>query len=230
MGEVWLGQRDDGLFDQSVAIKLIQPHLQVRAGEAFDGDYDIVHAQDCISANAVPRCVRTIHHLDTFTTPELAAWHDRAIVTPLARICVSAAVAREAEQRGGVARSEADAAVARAAPEGARGIGAVDRVAAAEEHRVRHRRIVILVRAPHRGHQSDPEASVRRDVAAPRRGDRPVIGRGPVDEHAHALARLVDLRDDAGRRGCGERAGREPAEEGGSGELESGHVEPPGLT
>src|ERR1041384_2926005 len=24
--------------------------------------YDVVHAQDCISANAVDRCVRTVHH------------------------------------------------------------------------------------------------------------------------------------------------------------------------
>lgn len=62
------------------------------------GHYDVVHAQDCISANAVMAsgpCVRTIHHLDTFTTPELAACHERAVVEPVARICVSAAVAAE---------------------------------------------------------------------------------------------------------------------------------------
>nr|MDT0656818.1 MSMEG_0565 family glycosyltransferase [Micromonospora sp. DSM 115978] len=57
--------------------------------------YDVVHAQDCISANAVDRCVRTIHHLDQFTTPELAACHENAIVRPCAHICVSAAVAAE---------------------------------------------------------------------------------------------------------------------------------------
>lgn len=38
MGEVWRGERDDGLFDQIVAIKLIQPHLQVRGGEAFENE------------------------------------------------------------------------------------------------------------------------------------------------------------------------------------------------
>lgn len=65
-------------------------------GKAFDGSrYDVVHAQDCISANAAGRCVRTVHHLDTFTTPELAACHERAIVDPIAHVCVSAAVARE---------------------------------------------------------------------------------------------------------------------------------------
>jgi serine/threonine-protein kinase len=38
MGEVWLGQRNDGLYEQTVAIKLIQPHLQARAGEAFESE------------------------------------------------------------------------------------------------------------------------------------------------------------------------------------------------
>jgi glycosyltransferase-like protein len=65
-------------------------------GDAFDPTpYDIVHAQDCISANAAGRCVRTVHHLDHFTTPELAACHERAITGPYAHVCVSAAVARE---------------------------------------------------------------------------------------------------------------------------------------
>ncbi|MGH3853017.1 MAG: MSMEG_0565 family glycosyltransferase [Pseudonocardiaceae bacterium] len=66
--------------------------------DAFDGahgGYDVVHAQDCISANAVEACVRTVHHLDHFNTPELAACHERAIVTPFAHVCVSAAVAGE---------------------------------------------------------------------------------------------------------------------------------------
>lgn len=69
--------------------------------EAFSDDFDIVHAQDCISANAVDRCIRTIHHLDQFTTPELVACHDRAIRRPYAHICVSAAVAREVEDGWG---------------------------------------------------------------------------------------------------------------------------------
>jgi glycosyltransferase-like protein len=71
--------------------------------DAFDPDkYDVVHAQDCISANAVDNCVRTIHHLDQFTTPELAACHERAIVQPYAHICVSAAVAAEVEAGWGL--------------------------------------------------------------------------------------------------------------------------------
>ncbi|CAO5182971.1 Glycosyl transferase [Frankia sp. AiPs1] len=76
--------------------------------------YDAVHAQDCISANAVldaagpdgpaspAGCIRTIHHLDTFTTPQLAACHERAVVAPGAHVCVSAAVAAEVESGWGI--------------------------------------------------------------------------------------------------------------------------------
>lgn len=70
---------------------------------AFDAaDYDIVHAQDCISANAVPNCIRTVHHLDTFTTPVLVACHERAIVVPYAHVCVSQAVADELASGWGI--------------------------------------------------------------------------------------------------------------------------------
>lgn len=111
---VWsLARGGDGSFfrpvDPAVRLRLVPfpdvagEHVGARIlrsiavlGAAFDdAGYDIVHAQDCISANAVPRCVRTVHHLDSFTTPELAACHERAIVTPYAHICVSGSVASE---------------------------------------------------------------------------------------------------------------------------------------
>ncbi|MFY1632161.1 MSMEG_0565 family glycosyltransferase [Solwaraspora sp. WMMB335] len=80
--------------DEGVGPRILRSIAVLRA--AFTPQaYDVVHAQDCISANAVDRCVRTIHHLDQFTTPELAACHERAIVRPYAHICVSAAVAAE---------------------------------------------------------------------------------------------------------------------------------------
>jgi glycosyltransferase-like protein len=66
------------------------------------GDYDIAHAQDCISANAVDHCLRTVHHLDHFTTPELAACHERAITHPFGIICVSHAVAGEVAAGWGI--------------------------------------------------------------------------------------------------------------------------------
>ncbi|MDQ1718248.1 MAG: hypothetical protein QOE89_2201 [Pseudonocardiales bacterium] len=86
---------------EDVGTRIVRSIKQL--AEAFDpSGYDIVHAQDCISANAVPRCIRTIHHLDNFTTPELAACHERAIVRPYAHICVSAAVAAEVEDGWGI--------------------------------------------------------------------------------------------------------------------------------
>jgi eukaryotic-like serine/threonine-protein kinase len=38
MGDVWLGERDDGLYDQKVAVKLIQRHALTRAAGAFDDE------------------------------------------------------------------------------------------------------------------------------------------------------------------------------------------------
>ncbi|WP_236795109.1 MSMEG_0565 family glycosyltransferase [Amycolatopsis sp. GM8] len=82
------------LDGEAVGPRILRSIDTLRAG--FEpGAYDIVHAQDCISANAVDRCVRTVHHIDHFTTPELAACHERAIVRPYAHVCVSAAVAGE---------------------------------------------------------------------------------------------------------------------------------------
>jgi glycosyltransferase-like protein len=79
---------------EDVGERVLQSISLLRA--AFDPrPYDIVHAQDCITANATGRCVRTVHHLDQFTTAELAACHERAIVTPYAHICVSSSVAGE---------------------------------------------------------------------------------------------------------------------------------------
>lgn len=78
---------------ESVGERILRSIETFRA--AFIDDYDIVHAQDCISANSVPWCIRTIHHLDHFTTPQLAECHEKAIVNPVAHICVSTAVADE---------------------------------------------------------------------------------------------------------------------------------------
>ncbi|WP_380164305.1 MSMEG_0565 family glycosyltransferase [Jannaschia sp. R86511] len=82
--------------DESVGQRVVRSITVLR--DAFADrrhGYDVVHAQDCISANAALPCVRTVHHLDRFTTPELAACHERALVAPSARVCVSAAVAAE---------------------------------------------------------------------------------------------------------------------------------------
>ncbi|MET9342949.1 MSMEG_0565 family glycosyltransferase [Nonomuraea sp. NPDC003804] len=50
------------------------------------GDFDVLHAQDCITGRAAPqvhqRVVRTVHHVDDFTTPALVDCQRRAILEP----------------------------------------------------------------------------------------------------------------------------------------------------
>ena len=62
------------------------------------GAYDVVHAQDCLSANAVlalrdegvvGRVIRTVHHVDDFTSPSLIECQNRSIVGPDRVLCVS---------------------------------------------------------------------------------------------------------------------------------------------
>jgi glycosyltransferase-like protein len=63
-----------------------------------DGVYDIVHAQDCVSANAalalrddgvISHVVRTVHHVDDFTSPSLIECQERSIAEPDRVLCVS---------------------------------------------------------------------------------------------------------------------------------------------
>lgn len=95
--------------DADVGARIVRSIAVLRdAFEPHRRSYDVVHAQDCISANAaLPRtpdehCLRTVHHLDTFTTPELAACHERAVVSPSTLVCVSAAVAAEVKTGWGL--------------------------------------------------------------------------------------------------------------------------------
>lgn len=89
--------------DEDVGTRIVRSiNVLAAAFGPHRGSYDIVHAQDCISANAALPCIRTIHHLDHFTTPQLAACHERAVVEPTHRICVSRAVAEEVRQGWGL--------------------------------------------------------------------------------------------------------------------------------
>ncbi|MCI2415966.1 MSMEG_0565 family glycosyltransferase [Saccharopolyspora sp. K220] len=93
----------DGPAQETVGERVLRSIATLR--DAFaptSSAYDVVHAQDCISANAVGRCVRTVHHIDHFTTPELAACHERAIVDPAAHVCVSKSVADELADGWGI--------------------------------------------------------------------------------------------------------------------------------
>ena len=60
--------------------------------------FDVYHAQDPITANAlaelvargrIPRFVRTVHHLDSFADPRLAGWQDCSVQDAAKLFCVS---------------------------------------------------------------------------------------------------------------------------------------------
>jgi glycosyltransferase-like protein len=74
------------------------------------GRFDLIHSQDCLSANAalelrdagiVPHVIRTVHHIDDFISPSLVECQDRSILRPDALLCVSEPwVARLADDFG----------------------------------------------------------------------------------------------------------------------------------
>ena len=74
------------------------------------GRFDVVHAQDCISANAalalredgtIGAVLRTVHHVDEFRSPSLIACQIRSIAAPDRVLCVSAPwIARVREEFG----------------------------------------------------------------------------------------------------------------------------------
>ena len=62
------------------------------------GGYDVVHSQDCLSANAalelraagvIEHVIRTVHHVDDFTSPSLIECQARSIIEPDRVLCVS---------------------------------------------------------------------------------------------------------------------------------------------
>jgi glycosyltransferase-like protein len=73
-----------------------------------DRGFDVIHAQDCISANSalavrdaggVPHVMRTVHHVDDFSSPSLIACQERSIMAPDHVVCVSEPWARRLEEQ-----------------------------------------------------------------------------------------------------------------------------------
>jgi glycosyltransferase-like protein len=78
-----------GSLEQKVllSVDVLTEHLQAQV----PGAYDIIHAQDCIAARAACRLreshpelevVRTVHHIDDFSTPALIECQHRSILEP----------------------------------------------------------------------------------------------------------------------------------------------------
>jgi glycosyltransferase-like protein len=87
---------------ETVGKRVLRSIAVLGAALGADAPLGVVHAQDCISANAAGRCIRTVHHIDHFTTRELARCHERAIREPCAHVCVSSAVAGELREGWGI--------------------------------------------------------------------------------------------------------------------------------
>ena len=83
----------DAPFDERI-LAMLQTYAE---GLQLDG-FDIVHTQDCLSANAalalrdagvIDHVLRTVHHVDDFTSPSLVECQDRSILEPDHVVCVS---------------------------------------------------------------------------------------------------------------------------------------------
>jgi glycosyltransferase-like protein len=112
-------QPPDAPFDERVQAMLTA--YRDGLAEPLADRFDVVHAQDCLSANAaldlrelgvVPHVIRTVHHVDSFTSPSLVACQDRSILEPDALLCVSEPwverLAREFGVSAGLVRNGVD--------------------------------------------------------------------------------------------------------------------------
>lgn len=100
----------DAPFDERI-MAMLQAYRDGLADPLSDGGFDIVHSQDCLSANAalelrdlgvIPHVIRTVHHTDEFRSPSLIECQDRSILSPDALLCVSRPWVRRLWQDYGV--------------------------------------------------------------------------------------------------------------------------------
>jgi len=87
----------DAPFDERI-MAMLAAYRDGLAGPLGLGRFDLIHSQDCLSANAalelrdagaVPHVIRTVHHIDDFTSPSLIECQNRSILRPDALLCVS---------------------------------------------------------------------------------------------------------------------------------------------
>jgi glycosyltransferase-like protein len=87
----------DAHFDERI-LAMVDAYREGLRPLLASGDFDVVHAQDCISANAaldlrdegvIGHVVRTVHHVDDFISPSLIECQDRSILEPDLVLCVS---------------------------------------------------------------------------------------------------------------------------------------------
>ena len=87
----------DAPFDERI-MAMLAAYRDGLARPLAEGRFDVIHSQDCLSANAalelrdagvISHVIRTVHHIDDFTSPSLVECQDRSILRPDALLCVS---------------------------------------------------------------------------------------------------------------------------------------------
>jgi glycosyltransferase-like protein len=88
----------DAPFDARIAA-MLAAYRDGLAEPLGEGYFDLIHSQDCLSANAalelrdlgvaLPPVIRTVHHVDDFRSPSLIECQNRSILGPDALLCVS---------------------------------------------------------------------------------------------------------------------------------------------
>jgi glycosyltransferase-like protein len=100
----------DAPFDERI-MAMLEAYRDGLAEPLGEGDFDIVHSQDCLSANAalelrdlgvIGHVIRTVHHTDAFTSPSLIECQNRSILRPDALLCVSEPWIRRLQREYGV--------------------------------------------------------------------------------------------------------------------------------
>ena len=100
----------EGPFDERIKA-MVASYRDGLSRPLGDGRFDLIHCQDCLSANAavelrelgiVPHVIRTVHHVDAFSSASLIECQARSILEPDAVLCVSQPWVERLEREFGV--------------------------------------------------------------------------------------------------------------------------------
>jgi glycosyltransferase-like protein len=101
----------DAPFDARI-VAMLAAYRDGLAEPLGEGYFDMIHSQDCLSANAalelrdlgvaLPPVIRTVHHVDDFRSPSLIECQNRSILGPDALLCVSQPWVERLEREYGV--------------------------------------------------------------------------------------------------------------------------------
>src|SRR5438270_5315361 len=90
-------QPSDAPLDERIAA-MLGAYREGLAGPLAEGGFDLIHCQDCLSANAalelrdagvIRHVIRTVHHIDDFISRSLIECQNRSILAPDGLLCVS---------------------------------------------------------------------------------------------------------------------------------------------